>query len=116
MKKYLSFSILKEFLLGAVLGASPLYGGVYPFAAAYLCGFSGNIWAFSLGALFTAVLFGAYRPVACAALIYTAAMRLLFAKRKHVWWRALLFSSAYGVLMLITLLFGRGTGAENIVK
>ncbi len=116
MKKYLNFSVLKEFLLGAVLGASPLYGGVYPFAAAYLCGFTGNIPAFALGALFSGIFFGAYRLVACAALIYTAAMRLLFAKRKHTWWRALLFSSAYGALMLITLLFGGGTGAENLVK
>ena len=116
MKKYLNFTVLKEFLLGAVLGASPLYGGVYPFGAAYLCGFTGNIPAFALGALVSAVLLGSHRLVACAALIYTAAMRLLFAKRKHVWWRALLPSSAYGALMLITLLFQWDSGADKLLK
>ncbi len=116
MKKYVNFNALKEFLLGAVLGAAPLYGGVYPFGAAYLCGFTGNIPAFALGALITGAVFSSYRLVTCTAIIYTAAMRLLFSKRKHVWWRALLLSLAYGALMLITLLLQGGTGAENIVK
>ncbi len=104
MKKYFNFETATSFLLGFLTGASPLSAGVYPFGVALLCGYGGNIYACALGAVVSAFLFGAYRLVTAVAILYTAAIRLLFASRKPVWWRALLLSAAYSALLGVTML------------
>lgn len=116
MKKYFNFDVLRSLLMGAVMGASPLAMGVYPFGVAYLCGTDGNTTAFALGALVSSALFGAFRPVTAVSLIYTAAIRLLFAKRKPSFWRTLLLSAAYSLLLGITMLSKEMFTADKLVS
>lgn len=115
MKKYLRSEYLCSFLVGLLAGASPLYGGVYPFGVALLCGYGGNIYACGLGALVSAFLFGEYRLVTAVAILYTAAIRILFSSRKHVWWRALLLSAAYSALLGVTMLSRGYFTADKLV-
>lgn len=114
MKKYITPENLKSFLCGALTGACPLCGGVYPFGVAYLCAAEYPAPCF-IGALISACLFGSYRPVTAAAVVYTAAIRLLFARRKHTFTRCLLLSLAYSVLLGVTLAAKTGLTAGNAV-
>lgn len=115
MKKYLRSDILRSFLLGFLSGASPLAAGVYPFGAAFLCGCEGNVYACALGAVAAAFLFGSYRPVTAVSVIYTAAIRLIFSRRKNTWWRTLLLSAAYSALLGVTLLSRGYFSADKLV-
>lgn len=115
MKKYFNFEVLRSFLLGFLTGASPLAMGVYPFGAAFLCGYGGNIYACALGAVVSAFLFGTYRLVTAVSVMYTAAIRALFSKRKNVWWRVLLLSAAYSALLGVTLLSRGYFTADKLV-
>ncbi len=106
---------LRPFLLGLLSGACPLYGGVYPFGTALLCGTDENIIPCFIGAFISACLFGSYRLVTASAVVYTAAIRLLFRKRKHTLLRCLLLSLAYSVLLAVTLVLRGGQAVDNLV-
>jgi len=116
MKKFFTVQNLRMCILGFLAGACPLYGGVYPFGAAYLCAAEGSIIPCFIGAFVSACVFGSYRLVTAAAVVYTAAIRLLFSKRKHTFLRCLLLSLAYSALLAVTLLSRGGYTVENIVS
>lgn len=116
MKKFFNFNSLRMCLIGFVTGACPLYGGVYPFGISVLCAAEGDIIPCFIGAFLSACLFGSYRPVTAAAVVYTVAIRLLFLRRKHTGLRCLLLSLAYSALLAVTLMSRGGYTLDNIVS
>ena len=106
MKKYLTKENFSAFLFGLLSGASPLALGVYPFGAAVLTAWQGNILPFAAGALIPTLFLGEYPVITAVTVIYTAVIRLLFSSRPPLWWRSLLLSLAESALLGVAIFTG----------